>query len=404
MKITREQYDKYLFPCYVPQQMVLTKGKGVYLFDNENNKYLDLSAGIAVNALGHANAHVIKAIVKQSNKFLHLSNVFTNDKTIKLAKKLCKISHFQKVFFVNSGTEANECALKLARKYCIDKYNENKFEIVSFENSFHGRTFLSVCVGGKDSYSSGFGPKVQGIRHAKFNDLKSVEQNVNDNTAAIVLEMIQGEGGVIEASEEFLNKITELSIKHKALIIVDEVQTGVGRTGKSIYTYLQHKGFKPDIVTTAKGLAGGIPIGAILTTDEIAKVFTPGTHGSTFGGNPFACAVALDCLKIIAKDDFLQKVSSKGEYFKELLSKLNDKYQIFSQIRGQGLLIGAQLNEKYKDKASDFMALCTKEHLLVLTAGKNVIRFTPALTIKYKQLDKAYKILDEVIYKFIEQN
>lgn len=399
MKVTRQTFDEVMMPCYVPQNMVLTHGKGCFLYDSEGNEYLDMTAGIAVNCLGHNHPVVVKTIKKQAERLIHVSNIFVNDKTLTLAKKLVNLTGYERVFFVNSGAEANEAALKLARRVAFDDYGVQKDEIISFEHSFHGRTFFSVSVGGQAKYSQGFGPIPGGITHLPFNDLEAFKKTVSDKTCAVILEVVQGEGGILEVDPVFLKEVRALCNKHNALLIFDEVQTGIGRLG-TFYGYEQ-VGVKPDIVTSAKGLAAGVPIGAILTSDRIGQHFKPGTHGSTFGGNPLACAVGSKVVDIISDQAFLDKVRANGEFLREQLRKLNKKYGIFADIRGKGLLVGAQLSAPYDKELSNFQKLCTKHKLLVLLAGYDVVRFAPPLIITKSEIRKAMKLLEAVITDFL---
>lgn len=399
-KITRATYDEVMMPVYNPLPMVMQRGNGVYLYDTDGNEYLDLSAGIAVNCLGHNHPGIVKTISEQAATLMHVSNIFTNNKTLELALKLTKLTGFEKVFFVNSGTEANEAALKLARRYAYDVYGEQKDEIISFYHSFHGRTFFSVSVGGQDKYSHGFGPKPGAITHLPFNDIDTFSQEISEKTCAVILEPIQGEGGIIEVDPQFLAKVKELCEKYHALLIFDEVQTGMGRTG-SLYAY-QDLNIKPDILTTSKAIAGGIPCGAVLSTSEIAKHFSLGTHGSTFGGNAFACAVGCYVVDQLSKPEFLQHVKDAGAYLVKLLNELNDKYQIFTTIRGKGLLLGCVMNDKYKNMAGKLQACCGAHKLLVLTASANVLRLTPPLIISFEELDKAKVLFDKAFKDFVE--
>ncbi len=387
MKVTRQTFDEVMMPCYVPQNMVLTHGKGCFLYDSEGNEYLDMTAGIAVNCLGHNHPVVVKTIKKQAERLIHVSNIFVNDKTLTLAKKLVNLTGYERVFFVNSGAEANEAALKLARRVAFDDFGVLKDEIISFDHSFHGRTLFSVSVGGQAKYSQGFGPTPGGITHLPFNDLEAFKKTISDKTCAVILEVVQGEGGILEVDPVFLKEVRALCTKHNALLIFDEVQTGIGRLG-TFYGYEQ-VGVKPDIVTSAKGLAAGVPIGAILTSDRIGQHFKPGTHGSTFGGNPLACAVGSKVVDIISDQTFLDKVRANGEFLREQLRKLNKKYGIFADIRGKGLLVGAQLAAPYNKELSSFQKLCTKHKLLVLSAGYDVVRFAPPLIITKSEIRKA---------------
>lgn len=401
MKISRDDFDKYMFPCYKPMSMVLTHGKGAHLYDDLNNSYLDFTAGIAVNSLGHANKSVVKIIRKQCNKLIHASNIFVNDKTLTLAKKLCQRTGYEKAFFANSGAEANECALKLARRVAFDNVGEEKCEIISFLKGFHGRTLFSVSVGGQDKYSNGFGPKPQGITHLPFNDLESFKKTISDKTCAVMLELIQGEGGIIDIDPTFLQGVIELAQKHQALIIVDEVQTGVGRTG-TFYAYEQF-GFRPDILTSAKGLGAGLPIGAVLTSTEIAKHFGPGVHGTTFGGNPLACAVAAYVVDKVGDNKFLDKVVVKGNLLREGLEGINERLHCFKSLRGRGLLQGLELTGVLENKAALVQECCAQEKLLVLLAGSNVVRLAPPLIIRKKELAYGLELLESALAKALEK-
>lgn len=402
MKVTRQTFDEVMMPCYVPQNMVLTHGKGCFLYDSEGNEYLDMTAGIAVNCLGHNHPVVVKTIKKQAERLIHVSNIFVNDKTLTLAKKLVNLTGYERVFFVNSGAEANEAALKLARRVAFDDFGVQKDEIISFDHSFHGRTLFSVSVGGQAKYSQGFGPTPGGITHLPFNDLEAFKKTISDKTCAVILEVVQGEGGILEVDPVFLKEVRALCTKHNALLIFDEVQTGIGRLG-TFYGYEQ-VGVKPDIVTSAKGLAAGVPIGAILTSDRIGQHFKPGTHGSTFGGNPLACAVGSKVVDIVSDQTFLDKVRANGEFLREQLRKLNKKYGIFADIRGKGLLVGAQLAAPYDKELSSFQKLCTKHKLLVLSAGYDVVRFAPPLIITKSEIRKAMKLLESVITDFLSSH
>lgn len=401
-KITRQTFDEVMFPCYVPQNMVLERGKGCFLYDTDGNKYLDLTAGIAVNCLGHNHEGVVRTIKRQAAKLIHVSNIFVNDQTLTLAKKLTKLTGFSKVFFTNSGAEANEAALKLARRVAFDNVGEEKCEIISFNHSFHGRTLFSVSVGGQPKYSTGFGPVPGGITHLPFNDIAALEQTISDKTCAVILEVVQGEGGILPIDPAFLKRVRELCTAHQALLIFDEVQTGVGRTGY-FYAFEQFlPEIRPDIISSAKGLAAGMPIGAIMTSDELAAHFKPGTHGSTFGGNPLACAVGSYVVDLVSEPEFLAHVKSSGELIRSELRRLNDKYHCFADVRGQGLLIGAELAPEYAGKSGKLQRYCADHNLLVLVAGPDVMRLTPALNISRSLIRKAMKRLDAALADFIK--
>lgn len=402
MKITRKTFDEVMFPCYTPMNMVIKKAHGSYVFDNEGNKYVDLTSGIAVNCLGHTPDGVQKVIKKTCKNLIHVSNIFCNEYTLSLAKKLTSLTGYDKVFFVNSGAEANETALKLARRVAFDDYGAEKNEIISFVNSFHGRTFFSVTVGGQESYSDGFGPKPAAITHIPFNDIATFEKTISDKTCAVILEPIQGEGGIIKADDAFLVKVRELCDKYHAALIFDEVQTGVARSG-TLYAYEQTP-VKPDILTSAKGLASGLPIGAVLTYDNFAKHFVPGTHGSTFGGNALACSVGCYVLDKVSDKKFLENVKATSEYIKASIKKLDEKHHVFDDVRGEGLLMGLVLNKKYSGKSGALQKECFKHKLLTLTAHGDVLRLAPALNIKKSVVDEAMKLLDKALTDFVKDN
>lgn len=402
MKITRKTFDEVMFPCYNPMNMVIKKAHGSYIFDNEGNKYVDLTSGIAVNCLGHTPEGVQKVIKKTCKNLIHVSNIFCNEYSLSLAKKLTSLTGYDKVFFVNSGAEANETALKLARRVAFDDYGADKNEIISFVNSFHGRTFFSVTVGGQESYSDGFGPKPAAITHIPYNDIATFEKTISDKTCAVILEPIQGEGGIIKADDAFLVKVRELCDKFHAALIFDEVQTGVARSG-TLYAYEQTP-VKPDILTSAKGLASGLPIGAVLTYDNFAKHFVPGTHGSTFGGNALACSVGCYVLDKVSDKKFLENVKATSEYIKASIKKLDEKHHVFDDVRGEGLLMGLVLNKKYSGKSGALQKECFKHKLLTLTAHGDVLRLAPALNIKKSVVDEAMKLLDKALTDFVKDN
>lgn len=387
MKITRGTFDECMFPCYNPLDLLLVKGKGAVLTDSEGRSYIDLTSGIAVNSLGHCPKLLSKVLKKQSRNLVHCSNIFANKYTLTLAKMLQQKTPFERFFFVNSGAEANEAALKLARRYAFDKYGAEKADIISFSHSFHGRTFFTVTVGGQDKYSDGFGPKPGAVIHVPFNDIETLKQVLSDKTCAIIAEPVQGEGGIIPAEPEFLAQVQELAHSVGALLIFDEVQTGNARTGK-LYAY-EHFGVQPDILTTAKGLGGGLPIGAVMTSAEIASHFGPGTHGSTFGGNPLICTVATEILKIISSDKFLSKVNERAEVLTAELNKIAQQSPLVSGVRGMGLLQGLVLDDKFAGKAGEIQRFLVNYGVLCLTAGGSVLRIAPPLTIKKSQILEA---------------
>lgn len=379
MQVSRSLFDDVMVPNYAPSKIIPVKGEGSRVWDQNGTEFIDFAGGIAVNCLGHCHPALVTALKDQADKLWHLSNVMTNEPALLLAKALVDATFAEKVYFANSGAEANEAALKLARRFAKDKYGEQKNQIIAFKQGFHGRTFFTVTVGGQPAYSDGFGPKPEAIVHGEFNNLDSVKALINANTCAVMVEPVQGEGGVMPATADFIKGVRELCDAHNALLIFDEVQTGVGRTGE-LYAYMGY-GVTPDILTTAKALGGGFPIGAMLTTTEIAKHLVVGTHGSTYGGNPLACAVALAAVNTVNTPAVLDGVKAKAELFKAGLKAINDKYHVFSEVRGAGLLIGAVLNSDYAGKARDFMLAAADQGLMALVAGTSVVRFAPSLVI-----------------------
>ncbi|TEW52145.1 aspartate aminotransferase family protein [Psychromonas algicola] len=385
--ITRPLFDQVMVPNYAPLEMIPVRGEGSRVWDQADNEYIDLTGGIAVNALGHANPELIEALTEQAKKVWHVSNIYTNEPALSLAKKLVDNTFAEKVFFANSGAEANEAALKLARRVAFDQYGEDKTEIIAFYQGFHGRTFFTVTAGGQTTYSDGFGPKPAGITHLAYNDLAAFEKAISDKTCAVILEPLQGEGGVLPIEPAFAQKVRALCDKHNALMIFDEVQTGMGRTGQ-LFAYMG-LGVTPDIVTSAKALGSGFPISAMLTKDCFAKHLIPGTHGTTFGGNPLACAVAGKAFDMINNQTLLEGVIHKGQLIRQHLTAINEEFSVFKEVRGAGLLIGAVLNEQYQDQAKAFFLESAKQGLLVLVAGANVIRFAPALNIPDQLIEDA---------------
>ena len=370
----RGLYDNVMLPNYSPANFVPKKAEGSLVWDQDDKEYIDFGGGIAVNSLGHSHPSLIKALTDQSKKIWHLSNYLTNEPAIKLANKLTELTFAENIFFSNSGSEANEAAIKIARKYHSSR-NENRNEIVSFQNSFHGRSLLNISLGSSEMHRNGFEPLMPGIKHGVFNDLSCLEELITDKTAAVILEPVQGEAGVFKATNDFMSKLNEVTTKKGALLIIDEVQSGVGRMG-SLYGYMNYD-IQPDIVTSAKGLGGGIPIGATLTTKVIGESMQPGTHGSTFGGNPIACAVAHEVLNIVSDEKFLNDVSEKEKLFLNLLSELEDE-GVFSDVRSAGLWIGCDLVDK---SANEVLDQAYEQGLILVSAGSNCLRLAPALNL-----------------------
>lgn len=399
--IVREDFDRYMIPMYSPAGFIPVRGEGSSLYDQEGKHYIDFAGGIAVNALGHANQDLQQALVEQAAKFWHTGNGYTNEPVLKLAKQLVESTFADKVFFCNSGAEANEASLKLARKYALDHFGEGKNEIIAFNNAFHGRTLFTVSAGGQPKYSQDFSPLPGGIHHVAFNDLEAVKAKISDKTCAIIVEPVQGEGGVLPATPEFLQGLRDLCDEHNALLIFDEVQTGVGRTGK-LYAYMNY-GVTPDVLSTAKALGGGFPIGGILTTDKLATALPIGSHGTTYGGNPLASAVAGKALSIINDDAFLQGVLNKHDQFITALTQINSELSLFSDIRGSGLLIGCELNAEHAGQAKAITNLAAEEGLLALIAGPNVVRFAPALNISTDEIEQGMQRMHSALKRFLKR-
>jgi acetylornithine/N-succinyldiaminopimelate aminotransferase len=393
--VDRAQFDEVMVPCYSPMEVIPVKGKGSRLWDQAEKEYVDFAGGIAVSCLGHCHPAMVEALTDQAQKLWHLSNVMTNEPALRLAKKLTELSFAEKVFFANSGAEANEAALKLARRWAADNYGPEKSEIIAFEQGFHGRTFFTVTVGGQSTYSDGFGPKPSDVVHLPYNDLAAFKAQISDRTCAVMMEPLQGEGGIITPTPEFIQAVRALCDEHNALLIFDEVQTGNGRTG-DFYAY-QGTGVTPDILSTAKSLGGGFPIGAMLTTTAIASHFKVGVHGSTYGGNPLACAVAEAVVNITSQPQVLDGVKEKEALFRDGLERINAKYPIFSEIRGKGLLLGAVLTEAWHGRARDILQAAGKAGVLVLVAGPNVVRFTPSLVIEDDDIQEGLLRLEKAI-------
>lgn len=398
-KLTRAQFDEVMVPNYAPSAVIPVRGEGSRVWDQEGTEFVDFAGGIAVNCLGHCHPALVGALKEQGEKLWHLSNVMTNEPALALATKLVDATFADKVYFANSGAEANEAALKLARRYALDKFGAEKDQIIAFDKAFHGRTFFTVSVGGQAAYSDGFGPKPQSITHIPFNDIAALEATISDKTCAIMLEPLQGEGGIIDADVEFLRSVRALADKHNALVIFDEVQTGVGRLGE-LYAYMRTE-VVPDILTTAKALGGGFPIAAMLTTDAIAAHLKIGTHGSTYGGNPLACAIGNAVLDVVNTPEVLDGVKHREQLLRDGLNKINEKYNVFAEVRGQGLLLGAVLNEQYQGRSKEFLVASVAEGLMTLIAGANVIRFTPSLVIPEADIAEGLARFERAVAKVV---
>lgn len=369
--------------------MALVKGKGSYVVDADGKQYLDFVAGIATCVLGHCHEELVKAVQEQSQKLWHVSNLYWIEPQVELAGKLTGLSGLNKVFFCNSGAEANEAAIKLARKYFYRQNKPEKNKIIVFKNSFHGRTMGALTATGQKKYHEGFAPLLDGFLYAEYNDIASVEKLLDDTVAGVMVEAVQGEGGIKPADINFLRALRQICHKEGILLIFDEVQTGIGRTGK--FFAFEHYGIKPDIITLAKGLGGGFPIGAMLAADKAASGFAPGDHASTFGGNPLACAVGKKVVDIVAKEEFLREVEEKGEILREDLKKLGDSR--IKEVRGKGLLIGVEFDREVKG----LIEICRQKGLLLVGAGPNVARFVPPLTVNRTEINQAVNIFKDAL-------
>lgn len=385
---TKELDNEYIAHSYGRFDVCLTKGKGSTLYDEQGKKYIDFGSGIGVSAFGICDDEWVNAVSEQLNKVQHTSNLYYTEPCAVLAKMLCEKTGMKRVFFVNSGAEANEGAIKFARKYSFDKYGEGRSTIITLIDSFHGRTITTLAATGQDMFHTTFGPFTPGFKYCPANDSEALKQMISDDVCAVMFECIQGEGGVNILTPEFVSAIKDIAEKNDILMIVDEVQTGNGRTGK--YFAYENYGIKPDIVSTAKGLAGGLPMGAVLFGEKLKDAVTPGSHGSTFGGNPIAAAGAISIVKRL-DDDFLAEVSRKGDYIKQNLLSIKG----VESVDSMGLMLGISTD---KD-AGDVAKACLENGLLVLTAHKNKVRLLPALNISYDEIDEGLKILKEVIEK-----
>ena len=385
----KHNVNSYIMPTYGERTLDFKEGKGVYLISTDNKKYLDFGSGIAVNSLGHCHPKLIQALQEQSSKLWHISNLYSNTTQEAYAKLLCQNSFAQKVFFTNSGAEAVECGLKVIRSYHHFHKNNNKKNIITFEGAFHGRTFAALSAQKNKKFSKGFEPLLSGFIQIPFNDCKAIKDSIDENTGGVMIEPIQGEGGVRPANLHFLEQIRKLCDEMGILFFLDEVQCGFGRTGK-FFAY-EWANFEPDIMAVAKGIGSGFPLGACLSTQDACIGMTKGTHGSTYGGNPLAISVGKAVLETRLKDDFLQKVDEVARYFWTKLKQLENTYDEIVEVRGAGLLLGI----KTKNNNVDFSLVLRKNKLLSVTADDNVIRFAPPLIINNEEVDKAISIIDQ---------
>ena len=397
--VTRQTYDEVLVPTYAPAAMVPVRAAGLDVWDQEGKRYLDFTSGIAVSSLGHCNPALVAKVTEQINTLWHLGNGYTNEPVLRLGLALTEATFADRAFFCNSGAEANEAALKLARKYAHTKFGPHKSRIVSCLSSFHGRTLFTVSVGGQPKYTEGFEPLPQEINHISYNDIESARAAITDDVAAVIVEPIQGEGGVIPGNPDYLKALREFCEQTGALLIFDEVQSGVGRTG-TLYAY-QQMGVQPDILTSAKALGNGYPIGAMLTTEAIAQHFGVGSHGTTYGGNPLAASVGLAVVETINQPAFLERVREAAARINANLTKLAADYpQVFGQPRGMGLLIGLPVAEGFKGRAKDFTKACEKLGLMLLIAGPDVVRLAPALVVSDQQIVEADRLMRAAVAEF----
>ncbi len=398
----RSLFDQVMVPNYNPSAVIPVRGEGSRVWDQDNKEYIDFAGGIAVTSVGHCHPEMVATLQQQGSKIWHLANVMTNEPALALAQTLTEATFADRVFFANSGGEANEAAFKLARRYAHDKFGPQKHEIIAFNQGFHGRTLFTVSVGGQPKYSEGFGPAIEGITHLPYNDIAALEAAISDKTCAIVMEPLQGEGGIIGADSAFAKRVRELCDKHNALLVMDEVQTGVGRLG-TLYAYEQ-LGIAPDIMTSAKGLGNGFPVAAMLTTTDVASHLVPGTHGSTYGGNPLACAVAGKVIDLVNKPEVLQGVQDKFELFKAGLEKINASTPFCAEVRGKGLLIGCALTEDYQGKAGVLQKAAMEHGLMALVAGPNVVRFAPSLLIPDADIEEGLARFANAVAQVISQD
>lgn len=387
-----DESKKYLMNTYNRAPIVLRKGRGMKVWDSTGKEYLDFVGGIAVNCLGHCHPKVVIALQKQAQRLIHVSNLYHIEPQIKLAKLLVENSFADKVFFCNSGTEAIEGAIKLARKYAKDHVSPQRYEIITAVGSFHGRTLAALSATGQEKFHKGFEPLVPGFKYVPFNDAGAISNAINDSTCAVMLEPIQGEGGIRIPSGNYLEQVRKICDENRLLLILDEIQTGMGRTGK-LFAY-EHFNVQPDIMALAKGLGGGFPIGAVLAKEHVAAAFQPGTHASTFGGNPLACAAATATIETLLEDGFLMEHCSRlGQYFKDCLEKLKKEYSSYIiEVRGLGLMLGMEMT-----KAGDpIVESCARMGILINCTSGSVLRFTPPLIISEKEIDHLIDALEEI--------
>ncbi|NLO89910.1 MAG: acetylornithine transaminase [Clostridia bacterium] len=389
--------EKYLMKNYIRQPMALVKGEGAYVWDADGNRYLDFVSGIAVNNLGHCHPEVVEACCEQIGKLMHCSNLYWNEPQVELAQLLIENSHFDRVFFCNSGAEANEGAFKLARRYFQVVKGSRRYKIVTMYKSFHGRTLATAAATGQEKVHTGFDPLPPGFVHVPFNDVQALEKAVDDETCAVMLEPVQGEGGVYAAEAGYLKEVERICREKGILLMLDEIQCGMGRTG-NLFAY-EHYGIKPHVVTLAKALGGGLPLGAVLAVEEVSEALGPGSHGSTFGGNPVSCAAGAAVMAALLENGLINNATQMGSYLFEKLEGLKRKYGFIMDIRGLGLLLGMELSID----GGKIVDLCREKGLLINCASQKVLRFLPPLNITREHVDEAVEILDKVMGSLSEE-
>jgi acetylornithine/N-succinyldiaminopimelate aminotransferase len=401
--VTRATFDQVMVPCYSPAPFIPVRGEGSRVWDQHGRLYIDFASGVAVSSLGHGHPAMMKALEEQARKIWHVSNWFTNEPALRLGLRLTEHTFAERAFFCNSGAEANEAALKLARRHAHDRYGPQKSRIVAATNAFHGRTLFTVTAGGQPKYASGFGPNPAGITHVPYNDVAALEAEFaahGGDICAVILEPMQGEGGMTPGAPEYLQAARRLCTAHHALLVLDEIQSGMGRTG-ALFSYMQ-KGIVPDILTSAKGLGGGFPVGAMLTTADVARAFGPGVHGTTYGGNPLACAVAGAVFDVINTTEVLDGVKARHALFMEGLRAIAKRRAVFADVRGEGVWIGCELAPPWKGKSAAVMQAAGEAGLLVLMAGVDVVRLAPSLVISLDEILEGLARLETALNRALQ--
>ena len=403
LPVTRATFDEVMVPCFSPAPFIPVRGEGSRVWDQEGRLYIDFASGVAVSSLGHGHPAMMKALDEQARRIWHVSNWFTNEPALRLAKRLTDHTFAERAFFCNSGAEANEAALKLARRHAHDRFGPHKARIVAATNAFHGRTLFTVTAGGQPKYASGFGPNPAGITHVRYNDVAALEAEFaahGGDICAVILEPMQGEGGMTPGTPAFLQAARRLCTAHDALLVLDEIQSGMGRTG-ALFSYMQ-KGIVPDILTSAKGLGGGFPVGAMLTTAHVAQAFGPGVHGTTYGGNPLACAVAGAVFDVINTTEVLDGVKARHALFMEGLRAIDARRHVFSDVRGEGVWIGCELAPPWKGRSAAVMQAAGEAGLLVLMAGVDVVRLAPSLVISLDEILEGLARLETALNRALQ--